>query len=225
MCGRFVEFSDIEQLKDHFPIDQALTEVIPNYNVAPSQEIVAIFRQDNLNVLEKLHWGLVPHWAKDISTGYKMINARMETLSSKPSFRGAFKKRRCLIPADGFYEWTGKKGRKQPFFITLADEKPFAFAGLWEIWHDKDNQDQTYRSCTIITRDSSLCLRPIHDRMPAILNPDIYDAWLDNDNQDPNALMEILSFKTISDFKFRPVSRQVNSASVNDPSNIAPVSE
>ena len=225
MCERFVEFSDIEQLKDHFPIDQVLSEVIPNYNVAPTQEIPVILRQKNLNVLEKLHWELVPHWAKDISTGYKMINARMESLSSKPSFRGAFKKRRCLIPADGFYDWTGEKGRKQPFFITLEDEKPFAFAGLWEIRHDKHNQDQVYRSCTIITRDSSQCLRPIHDRMPAILSPDIYDAWLDPHSQDPNVLMEILSFKTISDFKFRPVSRQVNSASVNDPSNIAPVSE
>jgi putative SOS response-associated peptidase YedK len=128
--------------------------------------------------LEKLHWGLVPHWAKDISTGYKMINARVETVSSKPSFRDAFKKRRCLILADGFYEWKGEKGQKQPFFITLPDEKPFAFAGLWETWRDKDKQEDSYRSCTIITREASESLKDIHDRMPSVLNPDSYDAWL-----------------------------------------------
>jgi putative SOS response-associated peptidase YedK len=103
MCGRFVEFSNIEQLKLYFPIDKAFCKVTANYNVAPTQEILAVFRQEDMNVLEKFHWGLVPHWAKDISTRYKMINARMETIASKPSFRNAFKKRRCLIPADGFY--------------------------------------------------------------------------------------------------------------------------
>jgi len=220
MCGRFVEFSDLEQLKLHFPIDQALSEITPNYNVAPTQEILAIFRQKDLKVLEKLHWGLVPHWAKDLSIGYKMINARMETLASKPSFRDAFKKRRCLIPADGFYEWTGEKGRKQPFFITLGDEKPFAFAGLWETRQDKNNQNETYRSCTIITRDSSSCLRDIHNRMPAILPPDTYEAWLDADNHDTKGLMEILAEKTITEFKFRPVSRQINSVKINDLSYI-----
>ncbi|MFO8233153.1 MAG: SOS response-associated peptidase [Longimonas sp.] len=171
MCGRFVEFSNLEQLKGHFPIDKILTEVTPNYNVAPTQEILAIVHQEGLNVLEKLHWGLVPHWAEDISTGYKMINARMETVSSKPGFRDAFRKRRCLIPADGFYEWKGPKGDKQPFFITLPDEKPFAFAGLWETWRDKDREDELYRSCSIITRDASECLKDIHDRMPAVLSP------------------------------------------------------
>jgi putative SOS response-associated peptidase YedK len=115
MCGRFVVFSDLEQLQEYFPIDKALSEVKPNYNVAPTQEIMTIIRQEGLNVLDKLHWGLVPHWAKDISTGYKMINARMETVSSKPSFRDAFKKRRCLILADGFYEWKGQKGDKHRF--------------------------------------------------------------------------------------------------------------
>jgi len=220
MCGRFVEFSDLEQLKLHFPIDQALSEVTPNYNVAPTQEILAIFRQKDLNVLEKLHWGLVPRWAEDLSIGYKMINARMETVSSKPSFRDAFKKRRCLILADGFYEWTGRKGEKQPYFIILPNHMPFAFAGLWETWHDKSRQDQIYRSCAIITRDSGSCLRHIHNRMPAILPPDTYEAWLDPDNHDTKGLMEILAEKTVNDFKFRPVSRQVNSVKINDPSNI-----
>jgi putative SOS response-associated peptidase YedK len=225
MCGRFVVFSDLEQLKEKFPIHKAFSEVTPNFNVAPTLEILAIIRQEGLNLLEKLHWGLVPHWAKDISTGYKMINARIETVSSKPSFREAFKKRRCLIPADGFYEWSGHKGNKQPFFITLPDEKPFAFAGLWETWWDKNNQDESYRSCTIITREASPCLKDIHHRMPAILSPDTYNAWLNHENYDSKALQEILTEKTITEFKVRPVSKQVNSARVNEPSNIAPVSK
>jgi len=223
MCGRFVVFSNLEQLQEHFPIDKALSEVAPNYNVAPTQEILSIIQKEGLNLLEKLHWGLVPRWAKDISTGYKMINARSETIATKPSFRDAFKKRRCLILADGFYEWTGQKGNKQPVFITLADEKPFAFAGLWETWHDKDHQDTPYRSCTIITREASLCLKDIHDRMPAILTPNTYEAWLDQKNQDGKELQEILAERTITEFNFRPVSKQVNSVNINDPSNIASI--
>jgi putative SOS response-associated peptidase YedK len=225
MCGRFVVFNDFEQLKEHFLIDKVLYELTPNYNVAPTQEILAIVREEGLNVLEKLYWGLVPHWSKDISAGYKMINARMETVASKPSFREAFKKRRCLIPADGFYEWSGSKGNKQPFFITLPDEKPFAFAGLWETWWDKENQGDSYRSCTIITREASPCLKDIHHRMPAVLPPDTYEAWLDSDNQDTKALQEILSDKTVTEFKIMPVSNQVNSVRVNEPSNIAPISK
>jgi putative SOS response-associated peptidase YedK len=221
MCGRFVVFSNLEQLQEHFPIDKALSEITPNYNVAPTQEILAIFRQEALNVMEKLHWGLVPRWANDISTGYKMINARSETIDTKTSFRDAFKKRRCLILADGFYEWTGPKGNKQPVFITLPDEKPFAFAGLWETWHNKDHQDEPYRSCTIITREAGPCLKDIHDRMPSILHPDTYDTWLDQRNLDTKTLQEILGERTITEFKFRPVSKQVNSVKINDPSNIA----
>jgi putative SOS response-associated peptidase YedK len=225
MCGRFAEFSSLEKLQKHFPIDKALAELMTNYNVAPTQEILAIICQEGFNILEKLNWGLVPHWAKDISIGNRMINARMETVSSKPSFRDAFKKRRCLIPADGFYEWTGSKGQKQPFFITLPDEKPIAFAGLWEIWHHKENHDKTYRSCTIITREASECLKDIHNRMPAVLDPETYGVWLDQGNQDTKQLQEILADKTIEEFKFRSVSKQVNSVRVNDPSNIASVSK
>ena len=137
MCSRYALYRDIEQLKAHFPIDHVEAEAEPSYNVAPTQEIPAIIRREKSNVLDKLHWRLVPFWAKDIKIGYKMINARQETVSSKPAFREAFKKRRCLIPADGFFEWYGEKGQKQPVFITLPDKKPFAFAGLWETWQDK----------------------------------------------------------------------------------------
>jgi putative SOS response-associated peptidase YedK len=150
---------------------------------------------------------------------------KINTISSKPSFREAFKKRRCLIPADGFYEWKGEKGNKQPFFITLPDERPFAFAGLWETWWDKENEDEPYKSCTIITRDASSCLKDIHNRMPAVLPPDTYEAWLGSDNQDTNALQEILTERTVTEFKVRRVSKQVTSARVNEPSNIASISK
>lgn len=223
MCGRFVGFRNLEELKQYFPIDQSNCETAANYNVAPTQEILAIFKSDGLNALNKFHWGLVPFWAKDTQIGYKMINARAETVATKPSFREAFKKRRCLILADGFYEWQGDKGAKQPMFITLPDKTPFAFAGLWEIWHDKQNEDTIYRSCAIITREAVGVMREIHHRMPVIVHPEAYGPWLDSDNQDPEMLTMILHTKALTDLVFHPVTKQVNSVRNNDPSNIKPV--
>ena len=142
MCGRFVGFRTLAELESFFPIDRTDCEVAANFNVAPSQEVLAIVRREGANVLEKLHWGLVPFWAKDPSIGNRLINARSETVAQKPSFRSAFKSRRCLILADGFYEWTGPKGNRQPVYLTLPDEVPFAFAGLWEAWDDKGRADE-----------------------------------------------------------------------------------
>ena len=119
MCGRFVQYSPLQIIQHIFNIDTVLFEVIPNYNVAPTQKVLSILKHDNENNLEKLHWGLVPFWAKDISIGSRMINARAETVVTKPSFRNAFRKRRCLIPADGFYEWKGEKGNKQPYYVSI----------------------------------------------------------------------------------------------------------
>ena len=155
MCGRFVSYRDLEALRAHFPIDRVEATLSPNYNVAPTQMISAIVRQDDENVLRTFRWGLVPFWAKDPSIGNKMINARSETVDAKPSFRNAFKKRRCLMPADGFYEWKGSKGSKQPVFITLPDGEPFRFAGLWEVWDDKSKAEEPLYTCTIITTDAS----------------------------------------------------------------------
>ncbi len=137
MCGRFVGFRSLNELKGFFPIDKAACEAISNYNVAPSQEILSIVKYEGENWLVKFHWGLVPFWAKDISIGNRMINARSESLTEKPSFPNAFKKRRYLILEDGFYEWKGEKDRKQPMFITLPDRKPFAFKGLMETWNER----------------------------------------------------------------------------------------
>lgn len=223
MCGRFVGFRNLDDLKKIFPIDNVSCEATESYNVAPSQEILAIIKHDGENWLEKLHWGLVPFWAKDISIGNKMINARAETVATKPSFRNAFKKRRCLILADGFYEWTGRKGQKQPVFITLPDNSPFAFAGLWEVWNKQKDGDSSYKSCTIITTEASDSVREIHHRMPAVLKPEMYTPWLDPLNQNTDELLDILQNGIVKGFVGHPVSKQVNSVQNNRPSNIIPL--
>ncbi len=223
MCGRFVGFRSLNELKGFFPIDKAACEAISNYNVAPSQEILSIVKYEGENWLVKFHWGLVPFWAKDISIGNRMINARSESIAEKPSFRNAFKKRRCLILADGFYEWKGEKGHKQPMFITLPDHKPFAFAGLWETWNEKDDQDSIYKSCTVITTQASESIRDIHHRMPVILKPQIYEPWLDPDNQDVVELDNILKNEIITELLSYSVSKQVNSTRNNDSSCIEPI--
>jgi putative SOS response-associated peptidase YedK len=223
MCGRFVGFRSLQELKKTFPIDRADCDVTENYNVAPSQEVLAIIKYEKESRLEKLHWGLVPFWAKDISIGTRMINARAETIETKPSFRNAFKKGRCLIPADGFYEWKGPKGQKQPMFITLPESKPFAFAGLWETWHKKDDPNMIYKSCTIITTEASDSVREIHPRMPAILKPEMYELWLDPLNQNVNELKHILQTGIVTELVSHAVSKNVNSVKNNEPSNIIPL--
>jgi len=222
MCGRFVGFRSLDELKRFFPIDKAACEAISNYNVAPSQEILAIAKYEGENWLVKFHWGLVPFWAKDVSIGNRMINARSESIADKPSFRDAFKRRRCLILADGFYEWKGEKGRKQPMFITSPDHKPFSFAGLWETWN-KDDQDSIYKSCTIITTQASESIRDIHHRMPVILKPRAYESWLDPGNQNVLELGRMLKNEIATELVSYPVSKQVNSTRNNDPSCIDPI--
>lgn len=224
MCGRFVQNSSLQIIQQMFNTDKVLFEVIPNYNVAPTQKILAIINQDNENKLEKLHWGLVPFWANDISMGSRMINARAETVSQKPAFRNAFRKRRCVIPADGFYEWKGEKGHKQPYYITVPSGKPFAFAGLWETWVDKENDEESvYKSCTIITTAASEPLSSIHHRMPAIFDPEFHEKWLNEKIQNPKNLEIILRDGLIHDMIYYPVSKLVNSVKNNDPNCIKPI--
>ncbi len=222
MCGRFVGFRSLEELKDIYPIDRAACEVVANYNVAPSQEVLVLVKYAGENWLDRFHWGLVPFWAKDISIGNRMINARSESIAEKPSFRNAFKKRRCLILADGFYEWQGEKGHKQPVFITLPDKKPFAFAGLWESWNKKGAEEATYKSCTIITTRASESIRDIHHRMPVILKTEVYEPWLEPANQNITELEGILKDDICTEFVSYPVSKQVNSTRNNDPSCVEP---
>ena len=223
MCGRFVNFRRLEEWIKHFPIDVATVAVTPNYNVAPTQEVLAIVRLDDQNHLEKLHWGLVPFWATDPSIGGRMINARSETVAAKPSFRKAFQWRRCLILADGFFEWKGGKGHKQPMFLTLPDGRPLAFAGLWESWNNRGKEPAPYRSCTILTRQASQSVLPIHNRMPVILKPEAFGPWLSRDIQDVVALLDIIHKQVYTELKSVPVSKQVNSIKNNRPGNIRAV--
>ena len=223
MCGRFVGFRRLEELQTHFPIEASDVQWTQNFNVAPTQEVLAILRERGINRLVRLHWGLVPFWAKDSTIGSKLINARSETVAAKPSFRNAFRKRRCLIPADGFYEWKGKGGNKQPIFLTLPNREPFAFAGLWEAWDDHGRLAEPYRSCTILTRAASESMKPIHHRMPVILKPDAYNAWLDPNSHDVDALGEIVRHRIYTEVLGVLVSKQVNSIGNNRPENILPM--
>jgi putative SOS response-associated peptidase YedK len=178
MCGRFTLVADPNDLREAFPWVNIPDGINPRYNVAPSQP-VAVIPNDGKNRLDFFTWGLIPSWAKDPAIGNRMINARAETLIEKPSFRTAFRRRRCLIPADGFFEWKVEPGRKTktPMYIRLKSGKPFALAGLWERWDSPDGS--TIFSCTIITTQPNELMQVIHNRMPVILPPQAYSLWLD----------------------------------------------
>ncbi|MBI3363071.1 MAG: SOS response-associated peptidase [Chloroflexi bacterium] len=178
MCGRFTLTVDPAALQAAFPGIAVPADLPPRYNVAPTQP-VAVVANNGQNKVEFFRWGLIPSWAKDISIGSRLINARAETLAEKPSFRAAFKKRRCLILADGFYEWRQDAGNKAktPMVIRLKSGEPFAFAGLWELWRSAD--DDTILSCTIVTTEPNSLMEKIHNRMPVILKPEDYTLWLD----------------------------------------------
>ncbi len=189
MCGRYMLATPHERLIARFRLQRA-AELMPRYNIAPSESVAAI--RENVNQereLALLRWGLVPSTTKDTKNGYRMINARAKTLSQRPAFRAAFVHRRCLIPADGFYEWQQTNDSKQPYFIRARDENPLAFAGLWERWQ---RGQQVIESCTIITTSANESLVPIHHRMPVILPEDTYDLWLDPSAQDPGTLQALL---------------------------------
>jgi putative SOS response-associated peptidase YedK len=219
MCGRFVRHSSQALIEQTFNIDAVETRAEASYNIAPTQPVAAVVANGGNRLLD-LHWGLVPFWAKDRSIGNRLINARMETAAEKPSFRSAFKRQRCLIVADGFYEWQGEKGRRRPWYLRLPSGKPFGFAGLWEIW--QPGADSEYRSCTILTTAASESVRTIHHRMPVILRPDTHHDWLDPDMRDTGHLKQLLLDGQIRDLKSHPVTKRVNDVSHNDPACIEP---
>ena len=217
MCGRYTLTSPIEVLAEEFGVTGPLPEVQPSYNVAPGREVAAVLTgSDGGRKLEVLKWGLVPSWAKDPGIGYRMINARSETAAEKPSFRKAMKERRCPILADGFYEWRKAGNGKQPFHIKMEDRRPFAFAGLWE----RDGQE--IRSCTILTTEANDLVREVHERMPVILPPEDYEAWLDPEARDPSPLLPLLAPYPSGAMTAYPVSRAVNSPSNDDPMCVEP---
>jgi putative SOS response-associated peptidase YedK len=217
MCGRYTLSTPAGRLAEEFQLDSTV-EITPSYNVAPTQQVAAVLEDEGGRRLEMLRWGLVPSWADDPEIGARMINARSETAPEKPSFRRAFRGRRCLIPADGFYEWKRENGGKQPYYFHMQGGRPFAFAGLWESW---DKGGGELLTCTILTTRPNSVLQGIHDRMPVILPHDAYNAWLDPD-ADREELGEFMIPYPGDDLETYPVSRFVNSPRNNDERCIEP---
>jgi putative SOS response-associated peptidase YedK len=219
MCGRFTLRASPAALREWFPLLD-VPEMKPRYNIAPTQQVLAIRRQPELErpACAWLRWGLVPHWADDTKIGQRMINARAESTAQKPAFRSPYRRRRCLIPADGFYEW--QKLNKQPFFIGRRDGKPFAFAGLWDHW---DKSGEPIDSFTILTTDANELMRPLHDRMPVILASSTYDRWLDPNVQDTALLQELLKPYPSDELTAHPVSTLVNSPKNETPACAVPL--
>jgi len=194
----------------------------PRYNIAPTQPVAAIRVAAGTGDRELvfLRWGLIPSWAKDTKIGYKMINAKSETVAQKPAFRAAFRHRRCLIPADGFYEWKKGTGTKQPYLVRMKDNLPFAFAGLWERWESQNGE--IIESCTILTVDANDLVSEIHDRMPVILHPKDHRIWLDAALRDPEKLLKLLNAYPADEMTALPVNPLVNKPSEDSPKCIEP---
>ena len=210
MCGRYTLHTPIEQLAELFELPEA-PSLEPRFNVAPTQQVPAVVAEGDppRRAVRMMRWGLVPHWAKDPAVGSRMINARSETVAEKPAFRTAFRRRRCLIPADGFYEWQAQADGKQPYYIRVRDGRPFAFAGLWEHWEGPDAVG--LESCTILTTRPNDMLAQVHDRMPVILPPEAYQDWLWPVERQAAELLGLLNPYPSEEVTFHPVSRIVNS--------------
>jgi len=216
MCGRYRLARKKEILAEVFELQENEVEWSPRYNIAPGQD-VAVIRQDRTRPVRSfglVRWGLVPSWAKDAKTGYKMINARAETIAEKPAFREPLQSRRCLIPADGFYEWSKSSKGQSPFCLTLADDSVFAFAGIWDRWRNPERE--LVETCSIITTSANALLSDVHDRMPVILKREDHDRWLDPGFKQVDDVLELLRpFQAESMHRYR-VSSRVNSVKNDD---------
>jgi putative SOS response-associated peptidase YedK len=220
MCGRFVLTANPEAVQQAFDLTSIPAEMTSRYNIAPTQP-VAVITNDDPKILTFHRWGLIPSWAKDMKIGNQMINARSESVHEKPAFRSAFKRRRCLIPADGFYEWRKEGSDKIPMFIHLKDRPIFAMAGLWEIWHSGDGDE--IRTCTILTTEANSFMETIHNRMPVILHKEDYDFWLSPNEEAVPALQALLKPFDPDAMTAYPVSKMVNRPNNDVPELIKPV--
>jgi putative SOS response-associated peptidase YedK len=222
MCGRFTLFEPDRVLAKIFDLG-AIPPLTPRFNIAPSQPVAAVRTSSSGSARELafLRWGLIPSWAKDQAMGNRLINARAETVREKPAFRNAFRRRRCLVPANGFYEWQRQERRKQPYYIRMRDERIFAFAGLWDRWEGEDGS--VAETCAILTTAANTVLAPVHDRMPVILDLGKYDRWLDPSAEDPGSLASLLVPFPPEEMAAFPISPRVNSPSVDDEGCIAPL--
>lgn len=218
MCGRFAQFTPLSELMEEFEIDQNLSDAAPSYNISPGQEISVIVI-DNGKKIVKMKWGLIPSWSKDMIGAYKMINARAETITEKPSFRTSFKKRRCLILADGFYEWRTDGKEKIPVYVRLKNGEPFALAGVYDFW--KSPQGKIIGSCAIITTEANDVFRSVHNRMPVSIRKKDRELWFDF-TQDEQMILPFLEAPAADEIEFHEVSRDVNSPAINNPDLIKP---
>jgi putative SOS response-associated peptidase YedK len=228
VCGRFTLRTSSSVLIEHFDLDvrdnRQMELFEPRYNIAPTQEVVVVRADapERRRSAALMRWGLIPSWSKEGATGPPMINARSETLAEKPTFRTALRSRRCLIPADGFYEWQqlpgGGRGKNQPYYIHRPDGGPFAFAGLWETW---SGGGPSIESCTIVTTEANATLRELHDRMPVVLGPADYALWLDPAVNEPAKLAQLLAPCGEDELIAEPVTTHVNRVANDDPQCIA----
>ncbi len=223
MCGRYTLTASGDALREEFELTVE-PEIEARYNIAPTQEAAIVRATPEGRELSLVRWGLIPSWAKDPSIGNRMINARTETVAEKPAFRAAFKRRRCLVLADGFYEWQKQPdGSKQPFYLHLKGHQPFAIAGLWERWRGRDSSEPALESFTLITTEANALAAQVHHRMPVILGREQRARWLDPDWSDRAPLEELLQPYDPAAMEIYPVSRLVNSPRNDSPRCIEPV--
>jgi len=223
MCGRYTLTVDASVLATLFDLEP-LVEIEPRYNIAPSQPVPIVRTNDSgKREWARVRWGLIPSWAKDAKIGHKLINARAETAADKPSFRSAYKHRRCLLPADGFYEWVKTGGGKQPHHIRFVDRRPFAFAGLWERWTPPEGDP--VESCTILTTRPNSLVTELHDRMPVILDPERFGGWIRKGPLSPDAAEAMLIPHPADGMEAVPVSSLVNSPKNDEPRCVEPVGQ
>ncbi len=219
MCGRFEIHSTLEIIAQLFGIDDITVAYTPNYNIAPSQDILLVVKNGKKRLVSS-KWGFVPSWSKELKTGYKMINARAETVATNQSFKHAFECQRCLVVSDGFFEWKEEGPAKKPYYIRLKARQPFGLAGLYNIWTSPEGEEIC--TSTIITTDANELVQPLHNRMPAVIPPDKYDLWLDSSVHDKDILNPLLKPYPSGKLELYRVTQKMNSFKYNDPENIIP---
>lgn len=221
MCGRITLTSSARELAEQFELGPDLAPLSPRFNVAPSQEIATVRQdRDGRRVLSMQRWGLVPHWAKDQAIGNRLINARAESIATKPAFRDAVRTRRCVVPADGFYEWSGHGSERRPYLFRRPDGRMLGIAGLYARWIGEGGE--VVDSCTLVTTEANATLAPFHDRMPVILAPSDYGPWLDRGQEEPEALMPLLAPCPAEWLGSCPVSTRINNPRNDDPQCLVP---
>lgn len=223
MCGRYVSVSTPEQLAERFEVDDVTVEQLPRrFNVAPTTQVPAVLERDGGRALGTLRWGLVPRWAEQLGKGPQPINARVETVADKPMFRSAFRRRRCILPADGFYEWQARgSGVKQPWYIHDPDDQPLALAGIWGSWTDPET-DEVVHSCAILTRAAEGLMADLHDRMPVVLPTNLWDTWLAAGEAEAPHLHDVISAAGTPALRAHEVTDRVNNVRNDGPELVEP---